>query len=161
MEGNGDIDGGGNDSNISNNGCGSGDSRRQEGTRQGTRGGGERTAAAAAEATTATRIKTKATAVATAAWEVFMLFIWWTLQEISKITTTCNALDDGIRIADEATFLESCMCIYSLLYCPFNFLLTTSSCFVLFSDYHQYTSPHPFDRCFDAIGQFHHVPYQN
>ncbi len=56
-----------------------------------------------------------------------MLFIWWTLQEISKITTTCNALDDGITIADEATFLESWMCIYSLLYCPFNFLLTTSS----------------------------------
>jgi hypothetical protein len=61
--------------------------------------------------------------------EMFMLFIWWTPQEISKITTTCNALDDGIRIADEATVAESCMCIYSLLYCLFNFPLTTSSFF--------------------------------
>jgi hypothetical protein len=59
--------------------------------------------------------------------EMSMLFIWWTLQEITKITTTCNALDDCIGIADEATFLESCMCIYSLLYCPFNFALMTSS----------------------------------
>jgi hypothetical protein len=53
--------------------------------------------------------------------EMFMLFIWWTLQEISKITTTCNVLDDDIRIAHEATVVESCMCAFSLLYCPFIF----------------------------------------
>ncbi len=57
--------------------------------------------------------------------ETFMLFIWWTPQKISKITTTCNALDDAIRIAHEATVAESCMCAFSLLYCPFIFLLTT------------------------------------
>ncbi len=61
--------------------------------------------------------------------ETFMFFIWWTPQEISKITTTCNALDDGIRIAHEATVAESCMCTFSLLYCPFIFLLTASSFF--------------------------------
>jgi hypothetical protein len=87
--------------------------------------------------------------------EMFMLFIWWTLQEISKITTTCNALNDGIRIAHEATVAESCMCIvnpcisssciinktpiiwttnsiilsYSLLYCLLIFLLLTFSFF--------------------------------
>ena len=65
--------------------------------------------------------------------ETFMFFIWWTPQEISNITTTtCNALDDGIRIAHEATVAESCMCAFSLLYCPFIFLLTTSSFLFLF-----------------------------
>ncbi len=51
--------------------------------------------------------------------ETFVLFIWWTPQEISNITTTCNALDDGIRIAHEATVAESCMCAFSSLCCPF------------------------------------------
>jgi hypothetical protein len=54
--------------------------------------------------------------------EMFMLFIGWTLQEISKITTTCNALDDGIRIADEATFPESCMFVVN----TYIFLLVSS-----------------------------------
>jgi hypothetical protein len=90
--------------------------------------------------------------------ETFMLFVCWTLQEIRKITTTCNALGDGISIVDEATVAESCMCVvntyissscilnktpiiwtinsiilsYSLLYCPLFFLLMTSS----FLDFH-------------------------
>jgi hypothetical protein len=64
--------------------------------------------------------------------EMFMLFIWWTLQEISNITTTCNALDDGIRVAHEATVAEFCMCAFSSLYCPFIFLLTMFSFFFLF-----------------------------
>ena len=83
--------------------------------------------------------------------ETFMFFIWWTPQEISNITTTtCNALDDGIRIAHEATVAESCMCAFSLLYCPFIFLLTTF--FLIFvSDYNHYTPPPPFDRWSDNI----------
>ena len=84
--------------------------------------------------------------------EMFMLFIWWTQQEISNITTTtCNALDDGIRIAHEATVAESCMCAFSLLYCPFIFLLTTSSSLIFVSDYHHYTPHPPFDRWSDDI----------
>ncbi len=42
-----------------------------------------------------------------------MLFIWWTLQEVSiiiQIRTTCNALEDGIRIADDICVDESCVC---------------------------------------------------
>ena len=54
--------------------------------------------------------------------ETFMFVIWWTPQEISNITTTtCNALDDGIRIAHEATVAESCMCAFSSFYCPLSF----------------------------------------
>ncbi len=85
--------------------------------------------------------------------ETLMLFIWWTLQEISTLTTTCNALDNGIRIAHEATVAESFICVgdmyisssciigkttiiwtinsnilsYSLLYPPLTFVLTMSS----------------------------------
>ena len=90
--------------------------------------------------------------------ETLMLFIWWTLQEISTLTTTCNALDNGIRIAHEATVAESFICVgdmyisssciigkttiiwtinsnilsYSLLYPPLTFVLTTTSSFVGF-----------------------------
>jgi hypothetical protein len=45
--------------------------------------------------------------------EMSMLFIWWTPQEVSKviqICTTCNALKDGIRIADDICIDESCVC---------------------------------------------------
>ncbi len=49
--------------------------------------------------------------------EMSMLFIWWTPQEVSKflqISTTCNALEDGIRIADDICVDESCVCFGSM-----------------------------------------------
>ena len=45
--------------------------------------------------------------------KMLMLFIWWTPQEISKISTTCNALEDDIRIADDICIDESCVCLSS------------------------------------------------
>ncbi len=36
-------------------------------------------------------------------------FIWWSLQEIRHMNTTCNALEDGIWIANHITVFESCM----------------------------------------------------
>ena len=42
-------------------------------------------------------------------WKPSMFFIWWSLQEIRHMNTTCNALKKGIRIADYATVSESCM----------------------------------------------------
>ncbi len=45
--------------------------------------------------------------------EMLMLFSWWTLQEVVTITqicTTCNALEDGIQIADDICIDESCLC---------------------------------------------------
>ena len=45
--------------------------------------------------------------------QMLMLFIWWTPQEISKISTTCNALEDGIRIANDICVDESCICLGS------------------------------------------------
>ena len=91
--------------------------------------------------------------------ETFMFFIWWTPQEISNITTTCNALDDGIRIAHEATVAESCMCAFSSLCCLFNFLLTTFSFFEIFvSDYHYHTPPPPFFCWIFVSGHHHYIP---
>jgi hypothetical protein len=46
--------------------------------------------------------------------EMLMLFIWWTPQEISKMNTTSNALEDGIRIAGDVSVDESCICIGSM-----------------------------------------------
>ena len=42
-------------------------------------------------------------------WKPFMFIIWWTLQEIRHMNTTCNALEDGIWIADHVTISQSCM----------------------------------------------------
>ncbi len=39
--------------------------------------------------------------------KMLMLFIWWTSQEISKISTTCSEFEDGIRIADDVSVDES------------------------------------------------------